>query len=106
MPAPDIQFEPVVNLKFIPMGQEKAEYIEFKNEGRQPGHVAIREEVRSKPGITIEPDNFEIDPDQIVRVKVGMTATQADLISKNLVVVIDGDEEKKQVVEVTATCVQ
>jgi len=41
-----------------------------------------------------------------VRVKVGMTATQADVISKNLVVVIDGKEEKKQIIEVTATCVQ
>lgn len=35
-----------------------------------------------------------------------MTATGADVISKNLVVVIDGQEEKKQMVEVTATCVQ
>jgi len=60
MPAPDIQFEPVVNLKFIPMGQEKFEYVEFKNEGRMSGHVSLREEVRSKPGIVLEPDNFEI----------------------------------------------
>ena len=70
------------------------------------GHVSLREEVRSKPGITIEPDQFEIHPDQVQRVKVGMTATTADVISKNLVVVIDGEEEKKQVIEVTATCVQ
>jgi len=68
--------------------------------------VAIREEVRSKPGVVIEPDNFEISPDEVVRVKVAMVATTADVISKNLVVVIDGEEEKKQVVEVTATCVQ
>ena len=106
MPAPDIQFEPVVNLKFIPMGQEKSEFLEFKNEGRVAGHVSLREEVRSKPGITIEPEEFEIEPDQIVRVRVGMTATQADVISKNLVVVIDGNEEEKQLIEVTATCVQ
>ena len=90
MPAPDIQFEPVVNLKFIPMGQEKTEFVEFKNEGRMAGHVALREEARSKPGITVEPDNFDIAPDQVVRVRVGMTATTADVISKNLTVVIDG----------------
>jgi len=35
-----------------------------------------------------------------------MTATTADVISKNLIVVIDGNEEKKQLIEVTATCVQ
>jgi len=63
MPAPDIQFEPVVNLKFIPMGQEKCEFVEFKNEGRISGHVVIREEMRSKPGLTIEPDQFDIEPD-------------------------------------------
>ena len=65
MPAPDIQFEPVVNLKFIPMGQEKYEYVEFKNEGRMAGHVLLKEEVRSKPGLKIEPDQFDIQPDQI-----------------------------------------
>ena len=106
MPAPDIQFEPVVNLKFIPMGQEKTEFVEFKNEGRMTGHVSIREEVRSKPGIKIEPENFEIAPEQIVRVRVGLTAMTADVISQNLVVVIDGKEDKKQMIEVTATCVQ
>jgi len=70
------------------------------------GHVTLREEVRSKPGILIEPDNFEIAPDQVVRVRVGATATTADVISKNLVVVVDGNEENKQMIEVTATCVQ
>lgn len=35
-----------------------------------------------------------------------MTATTADVISRNLVVVIDGEEEKKQLIEVTATCVE
>lgn len=45
------------------MGQEKTEFIEFKNEGRMAGHVTIREEIRSKPGIKIEPDNFEIAPE-------------------------------------------
>ena len=106
IPAPDIQFEPVVNLKFIPMGQEKSEFLEFKNEGRVGGHVSLREEVRSKPGISIEPEEFEIEPDQVVRVRVGMTATQADVISKNLVVVIDNNEDDKHLIEVTATCVQ
>ena len=77
------------------MGQEKTELVEFKNEGRVTGQVSLREEIRSKPGLIIEPDNFDIAPDQVVRVRVGATATQADVISKNIVVVIDGDEEKK-----------
>ena len=57
-PSADIQFEPLVNLKFIPLGQEKEEVVEFKNEGRMTGHVTLKEEVRTKTGILIEPSDF------------------------------------------------
>lgn len=32
-PAPDVQFEPLVNFRFIPIKTTKHEEIEFKNEG-------------------------------------------------------------------------
>ena len=60
--GPDIQFEPLVNLKFIPLGHEKTEFVEFKNEGKQVGHVSLKEEVRTKSGIIIEPTNFSLEP--------------------------------------------
>ena len=63
MPAPDIQFEPLVNLKFIPVGQEKVEEVEFKNEGRITGYVNLKEEPKTKSGVIIEPANFSIEPD-------------------------------------------
>lgn len=64
-PAPDIQFEPLVNLKFIPLGQNKEEIVEFKNEGRIAGYVNLKEEVRTKSGILIEPANFNIEPNEV-----------------------------------------
>ena len=64
-PAADIQFEPLVNLKFIPTGQEKFQMVEFKNEGRVTGMVSLKEETRNKPNLIIEPKEFEIQPDQV-----------------------------------------
>jgi len=62
-PAADIQFEPLVNMKFIPPGAEKFEYIEFKNEGRLAGYVSLTKEGVDKPPMTIEPVEFNIEPD-------------------------------------------
>jgi hypothetical protein len=53
--GPDIQFEPVVNLKYIPFGQEKSEIVEFKNDGKKPGSVTLSEQTKSKTGIVIDP---------------------------------------------------
>lgn len=43
-PAPDIQFEPLVNFKFIPIKTKKYEEIEFKNEGKVTGYVNLMKE--------------------------------------------------------------
>ena len=48
-PGPDIQFEPLVNFKFVPIGVEKEEIIEFKNEGRLPGHVNLQVDGKGNP---------------------------------------------------------
>ena len=40
-PGPDIQFEPLVNFKFVPINTTKYEEIEFKNEGRVSGTVGL-----------------------------------------------------------------
>ena len=84
--GPDIQFEPLVNLKFIPMGHEKTEMVEFKNEGKQTGHVSLKEEVRSKSGIIMEPTNFSLEPNQVKRVKIGLLADTPEVLTKHVVV--------------------
>jgi hypothetical protein len=40
-PAPDVQFEPLVNMRFVPIKSTKTEEIEFKNEGRMMGNVFL-----------------------------------------------------------------
>lgn len=59
-PGPDIQFEPFVNMRFIPNGEVRHQQIEFKNDGRVAGYVTLEEEVKSKSGFTISPTSFDI----------------------------------------------
>jgi hypothetical protein len=40
-PSADVQFEPLVNFKFIPVGTTKYEDVEFKNEGPVAGTVKL-----------------------------------------------------------------
>lgn len=55
-PAADIQFEPYVNMKFVPNGETRYQQIEFKNEGRISGFVNLEEETRQKTsGLTFDP---------------------------------------------------
>jgi hypothetical protein len=62
-------------MRFIPNGETRYQQVEFKNEGRVAGFVQLEEEVRSKTGFSIEPSQFDIKPNQIVSVTIGMTGT-------------------------------
>jgi hypothetical protein len=61
-PAPDVQFEPFVNMRFIPTNEMRYQQVEFKNEGRVSGYVTLEDEARSKSGFSIEPSSFDIKP--------------------------------------------
>lgn len=74
-PAPDVQFEPFVNMRFIPTGETRYQQVELKNEGRVSGFVTLEDEARSKSGFTIEPTQFDIKPNQIVSVRIGLQGT-------------------------------
>jgi hypothetical protein len=89
-PAADIQFEPFVNMRFIPTGEVRHQTVEFKNEGRVSGFVTLEDEARTKTGFTIEPTQFDIKPNQIVSVQLGMTGTQAETLSKRIKVNVSG----------------
>ena len=89
-PAPDIQYEPLVNLRYIPLGQERCEFVEFRNEGRLTGHINLVEEPKTKSGIKIEPARFSLDPDETIRVKVGLVGDNNETISKQITVKVDG----------------
>ena len=105
-PGPDIQFEPMVNFKYIPIGQERTEQIVFKNEGKQAGYVSLREDPPNKFGARIEPATFSIEPDEFVRVNITLHADRADVIQKTIIVSTQGYEHLPKALTVTATCVE
>lgn len=82
--GPDIQFEPLVNLKYIPQGLEKTEIVTFKNEGRLVGHVRLQEEGRAKTSMILEPSSFSLEPNQVQKVRIGMTADVPETIVKHV----------------------
>ena len=104
-PAADIQFEPLVNFRFIPIKQTKQEEIEFKNEGRVAGEVALEIDPVRGAGLQVTPSQFRIEPDEIRRVRVSLTANEPDLITRLLQVHVEGQEQARTI-EVTATSVE
>lgn len=104
-PAPDVQFEPLVNFRFIPIKTTKHEEIEFKNEGRVTGNVQLEVDQVKGVGLEVEPKSFSIEPEEVRRVRVSLTATEPDLITRLLNVHVDG-QEKPRTIEITATSVE
>jgi hypothetical protein len=103
-PAPDVQFEPLVNFRFIPIKSTKHEEIEFKNEGRLTGEVVLEVDEKSG-GLEVSPRTFSIEPDEVRRVRVSLTANEPDLITRLLNVHVTGQEQTRTI-EVTATSVE
>ena len=89
-PGPDIQFEPLVNFKFIPINTTKYEEIEFKNEGRVAGTVRLEYDQKKNAELSVEPSRFNLEPDEVRRVRIGLTATDPDFLMKLIQVVVEG----------------
>lgn len=104
-PAPDVQFEPLVNFRFVPIKTTKHEEIEFKNEGRVSGTVRLEVDQTKGAGVEVEPRSFSIEPEEIRRVRVTLTANEPDLITRVINVHVDG-QEKPRTIEVTGTSVE
>lgn len=104
-PAADIQFEPLVNFRFIPIKATSHEEIEFKNEGRVAGTVTLEADETKGADLYVEPSHFSIEPDEIRRVRVSLTANEPDLITRLLHVNVEG-QERPRTIEVTATSVE
>src|SRR5438105_3916978 len=89
-PGPDIQFEPLVNFKFVPINTTKYEEIEFKNEGRVAGTVRLEYDAKKMPELQVEPNRFSLEPEEIKKVRIGLTATDPDFVMKLIQVIVEG----------------
>jgi hypothetical protein len=61
LPAPDVQFEPFVNLGFSALDKSKSTAVLFRNDGNVDGHVELRYDQTLSPEIVIEPTVFKIN---------------------------------------------
>lgn len=92
-PAPDIQFEPVINMRYITPGECRYEVIQFRNDGRVGGYVSLEEVNPKKPALQIDPGLLNIQPDDTCSVRVGMVGTNAELVSRRIKVTVSGQED-------------
>ena len=103
-PAPDVQFEPLVNFKFIPINETKTNEIEFKNEGKLPGKVKLVYDKKSQD-MKVEPSEFSIEPDEISRVQISLKASEPDFLRRLIEVHVEG-QDKIRNIDVNATSVE
>ena len=74
----------------MPIKTTKHEEIEFKNEGRMTGRVYLEVDQQKGGGLEVEPRAFSIEPEEVKRVTVSLTATEPDLITRLLQVQVNG----------------
>jgi len=103
-PGPDVQFEPLVNFKFIPINESKTEIVEFKNEGKLPGNVRLSYQKKTTD-MVVQPSEFTIEPDEIKQVEITLKATEPDFLRKLIEVEVLG-QDKIRNIDVNATSVE
>ena len=69
------------------------------------GHVELDVDTAKGAGLEVEPRSFSIEPEEVRRVRVSLTATEPDLITRLLHVNVIG-QEKTRTIEVTGTSVE
>lgn len=103
-PAPDIQFEPVINMTCLSAGVQRIETVHFRNDGRVAGYFSLEEMNQKKPLLSIEPSMVHIQPDETVGVQVGVTGVTGEMPSKQIKVTVGGQEDRTaRYIDVTAT---
>ena len=114
LPQPLVQFEPLINLGFVPVGTKKIETIQFLNDGAQATRILLKMETKSQE-LKLDRDTIELPmysskiPEekrkQCVTIIFEPTETQ-NLHEKIQVVQITGDKSKDLgFIEIIATSV-
>ena len=114
LPQPLVQFEPLINLGFVPVGTKKIETIQFLNDGAQATRIILKMETKSQE-LKLDRDTIELPmysskiPEekrkQCVTIIFEPTETQ-NLHEKIQVVQITGDKSKDLgFIEIIATSV-
>jgi len=114
LPQPLVQFEPLINLGFVPVGTKKIETIQFLNDGAQATRIILKMETKSQE-LKLDRDTIELPmysskiPEekrkQCVTIIFEPTETQ-NLHEKIQVIQVTGDKSKELgFIEIIATSV-
>lgn len=89
-PAPDVQFEPVINMSYMTPGVQRIETVHFRNDGRVAGYFQLEEVNPKKPNMIIEPSTVHISPNETVGVQIGITGIAGEMPPKKIKVTVNG----------------
>lgn len=104
-PAPDIQFDPFVNMGLTSVQKEKACLVNFRNEGSRKGTVALNYDKGISPELIIEPENFTLNSGEKKLVKMIYNPHEVGIFRCPVEVIVDG-QEKVRHIDVNGTCVE
>ena len=115
LPQPLVQFEPLINLGFVPVGTKKIETIQFLNDGAQATRILLKMDAKSSQALKLDRETIELPmysskiPEekrkQVVTIIFEPTETQ-NLHEKIQVTQVTGDKSKELgFIEIIATSV-
>ena len=64
--------------------------LEGASHGRIAGNVELEIDSTKGEGVQVEPSYFSLEPDEVRRVRVSLTATEADIITRLIHVNMEG----------------
>lgn len=104
-PAPDIQFDPFVNMGLTSILKLKSSNVSFRNEGSRKGLISLNYDKSISPELTIEPETFGLNSGEKVIVKMIYTPREVGIFRCPVEVIVDG-QEKVRHIDVNGTCVE
>ena len=104
-PAPDIQFDPFVNMGLTSISKVKTSIVQFRNEGSRKGQVSLNFDRTISPELTIEPDSFVLNSGESIDIKMIYNPREVGIFRCPVEVVVDG-QDKVRHVDVNGTCVE
>lgn len=104
-PAPDIQFDPFVNMGLTSIQKSKSSIVEFRNEGSRKGQISLNYDKHVSPELTIEPDTFILNNGEKTNVKIIYSPKEVGIFRCPVEVIVDG-QEKVRHIDVNGTCVE
>ena len=104
-PAPDIQFDPFVNMGLTSIQKDKTCTVQFRNEGSRRGQVSLNYDHHISPELTIQPDVFTLNNGEKINVEMSYNPKEVGIFRCPVEVIVEG-QDKVRHIDVNGTCVE